>query len=308
MAIRKLGLNLHSLCGLAAILLWSATVAVARSLSEQVKPITAAASVYMTGGVLCAVYLLWRGHPVRRARQLPRRYLLWCGLLFTFYTFAVFFAIGLADGHQQVLELGLVNYLWPALTILFSLLLLGKRASLWLAPATLFALAGIALVLTSGGTTSWATISKGVGNNPAAYVLALLAAVSWALYSTLTRRWAGESSGGVPFFIIVTGLVLLALCLLFPEDGSWTARAAAEAVGLGVATALAYVCWDIAMRKGDVVLVGACAYLTPFLSTLISWAYLGIQPGPVLWLGCSLIVAGSFLSWMSVSAPRGGRV
>ena len=309
MAIRKLGLDSHSLLGLVAILLWSTTIALARSLSEQVGPLTAAASVYLTGGVLCAGYLLWRGPPVRRGRELPRRYLLCCGLLFTFYTSALFLAIGLAADRHQVLELGLLNYLWPALTILFSLALLNKKASWLLAPATLLALFGVVLVLTSGGSVSWATISEGIGSNPAAYALALLAAISWALYSALTRRWAGPNSGGaVPFFIVVTGMALLALRLLFPESGSWNAQAVAEAGGLGVATVLAYVCWDIAMRKGDVVLVAACAYLTPFLSTLMTCVYLGTRPGPALWLGCGLIVAGSFLSWLSVSASRGGRV
>ena len=307
MAIRKFRLNSYSLLGLIAILLWSTTIALARSLSEQVGPITAAASVFLTGGVLCAGYLLWRGHPLRRACELPRRYLLCCGLLFAFYTSALFVAIGLAVNRHQVIELGLLNYLWPALTILFSLLLLGKKASWWLAPATLLALAGVVLVLTSDGAISWASISRGIGSNPVAYLLALLAAVSWALYSALTRRWAGKSgSGAVPFFIVATGLALLALRLLFPEDGSWTVQAVAEAVGLGVVTVLAYVCWDIAMRKGDVVLVAACAYLTPFLSTLVTCVYLGSRPGPVLWLGCGLIVAGSFLSWLSVSASRGG--
>ncbi len=310
MAIRKLNLNSYSLRGLGAILLWSTTVAVARRLSEQVGPITAAASVYMTSGVLCAGYLLWRGHPVRRARELPRRYLLCCGLLFTFYAFAVFLAIGLAAGRRQVMELGLLNYLWPTLTILFSLLLLKTKANWWLAPATLLALAGVVLVLTSSGTISWATISNGVCGNPAAYALALLAAVSWALYSTLTRRWAGPDSGGAAtFFIVATGLVLLVLRLIFPENGSWTGPAVAEAVGLGAATAVAYVWWDAAMRKGDVMLVASCAYLTPLLSTLICWAYLGTQPGTVLWLGCGLLVAGSYLSWRSVSGrTKGARV
>jgi hypothetical protein len=38
--------------GLAAIVLWSTTIAVARSLSEQTSPLTAGACVYLIGGVL----------------------------------------------------------------------------------------------------------------------------------------------------------------------------------------------------------------------------------------------------------------
>ena len=57
----------------------------------------------------------------------------------------------------------------------------------------------------------------------------------------------------------------------------------------------------MAMRKGDAVLGVAFSYLTPFFSTVVSRFYLGIVPSPSLWIGCALILDGSFLSWYSIS-------
>jgi len=54
------------------------------------------------------------------------------------------------------------------------------------------------------------------------------------------------------------------------------------------------------MRKGNQMLVAACSYLTPFLSTVVSTLYLHVAPAVRLWLGCALIIAGSVLSWRSV--------
>jgi len=54
------------------------------------------------------------------------------------------------------------------------------------------------------------------------------------------------------------------------------------------------------MRKGDVVLVVSCSYLTPFLATAVGCIYLWVVPGVKLWLGCLLIIGGSFLSWRSI--------
>jgi drug/metabolite transporter (DMT)-like permease len=54
------------------------------------------------------------------------------------------------------------------------------------------------------------------------------------------------------------------------------------------------------MRAGNMVLVAACSYLTPLFSTIVSSIYLGVRPGLALWLGCAIIIAGSFLSWLSV--------
>ncbi len=73
-----------------------------------------------------------------------------------------------------------------------------------------------------------------------------------------------------------------------------------EIAFLALATALAYVFWDIAMRDGDVVLVASCSYLTPFFSTVVSCVYLNVWPGLNLWVGCLLIIVGPFLSWRSI--------
>jgi drug/metabolite transporter (DMT)-like permease len=291
----------NSLLGLLAILLWSSTVALARSISEQIGPLTAGASVFLTGGLVLAVGLSFEKGSVSRLRSLPRAYLFGCGSLFLAYIAALFLALGLAAGRQQAIEVGLVNYLWPALTILFSLVILSKRASFGLVPGTLLALVGLVLVLTQDGSMSGQSLSANVARNPAAYALGLAAAVSWALYSNLTRRWAAPDGGsGVPLFAIATGLVLLFARLLFPEDGVWSVRVVLEIAFLGSATALAYVFWDVAMRRGDIVLVVSCSYLTPFLATLVACAYLWVAPGLKLWLGCLFLIGGSFLSWRSV--------
>jgi len=208
----------------------------------------------------------------------------------------------MAANRRQVLEIGLLNYLWPALTILFSLLLLHKKGNFILVPGTLLALSGVFLVLTQGQSVSLTSLAGNVAGNPAAYALGLAAAVSWGLYSNLTRRWGGpQARGAVELFILVTGIVFLLLFWLTGEGRAWTWRAGLEVSFMGLATALAYILWDLAMRKGDIVFVAACSYFTPFLSTLLSCLYLQVTAGISLWLGCLLIVAGSLLSWVSVS-------
>jgi drug/metabolite transporter (DMT)-like permease len=287
--------------GLLAVLLWSSTVALTRSISEQVGPLAAGASVFVAGGVLLTVSLCFESRPLGRLRNLPPAYLFGCGALFLTYTAALFLALGLATGREQAIEVGLVNYLWPALTILLSLVILSKRARMGLIPGTLLALIGVVLVLTQGGSLSWQSLSANLSGNPVAYALGLTAALSWALYSNLTRRWAApDGGGGVPLFVVATGLIFSLLHLLFPEDGAWSVRVVVEIALLGGATALAYLFWDIAMRKGDVVLVASFSYLTPFFATAFGCAYLWVMPGAMLWLGCFFIIGGSFLSWRSV--------
>ncbi|MEI6780381.1 MAG: aromatic amino acid DMT transporter YddG [Verrucomicrobiota bacterium] len=300
--MRQNRIDLSTGGGLGAILLWSATFAFARSLSEQVGPITAGTAVYLIGGCLCLARLAWSRKGITELLKLPRLYLLGCGSLFIFYTAAIYLAVGLAKDRQQLLEIALVNYLWPALTVLFSLPLLKKRASFWLVPGTALALTGVFLVMMQGAHVSWVSWREHLQNNPAAYALALAAAISWALYSNLARRWAEPESGGaVELFLLATGLVLLAFRLVISEPTGWSFRAVGEASALAAVTALAYALWDVAMRKGNLLLVVACSYFTPLLSTVVSCLYLGVSPSPKLWIGCLLLVSGSLITWRSVS-------
>jgi drug/metabolite transporter (DMT)-like permease len=288
--------------GFGAILLWSTTIAVARSLSEQLGPVTAAAAVYGVAGTVSLARLAVCDVKRRQIRHLPRNYLIGCGALFVAYMIFLYLAIGLAADRRQVLEIGLLNYLWPALTLLLSVALLRKAATLLLLPGTVLAVLGVILVLTHGADVSWRSFVHNVETNPAAYSLGLAAAVAWALYSVLACKWAGGSTtGGVEVFLSVTAVVLILICLGVHEPRAWSVRSIAEAVFLGMATYAAYGLWDAAMRTGNLVLVATGSYMTPMFSTIASCLYLAIVPGPSLWLGCGMLVAGSLLSGHSVS-------
>jgi len=65
-------------------------------------------------------------------------------------------------------------------------------------------------------------------------------------------------------------------------------------------TGAAYIFWDHAMRRGDMVLVAALSYLTPLLSTLFSAVYLGVVPAPAIWVACALVIAGAVTCRLAV--------
>jgi drug/metabolite transporter (DMT)-like permease len=294
-----------TLGGILAILIWSTSVALGRSLARQMGPLTAAAVVYTFGGLLALAWqVARRPQGLSLMLRLPAAYLVGCGGLFIFYTAAFFLALGLADDHRQSIALGLVNYLWPALTILLSVPILKARARWLLVPGTLLALTGVALVLSHGQSLPLDAIPKALAQNPVALGFALAAAMAWALYSNLARLWgAAEGTGAVPLFVLASGLVLLTIRCLRPEPGSFHPRVLCEAGLMGLTVPISYACWDRAMRQGDMRLVTACSYLTPLLSTLFAAAYLRVSPTPGMWLGCAALVAGSLASWWAVDHP-----
>ncbi|MBN2376290.1 MAG: aromatic amino acid DMT transporter YddG [Sedimentisphaerales bacterium] len=294
--------TLATVGGLFAIILWSTTVAVARSLSEQLGPVTAAAAVYSVSGMVAVIQLLGNSQRTRRILRLPGRYLMGCGLLFLGYMLMIYLAIGWAQDRQQVLEVGLLNYLWPTLTLVLSVVILKNKANWILLPGTLLALTGVFLVVTQGKNISWQSLTGNYVNNPGSYWLALAAAVSWAMYSNLINKWAGgRKEGGVTLFLPVTSIVLIILCCFLDEPRQWSGRTWVESLFLGIATYIGYMLWDNSMRRGNVVLVAASSYLTPLFSTIASCLYLAVVPGARLWIGCSILIFGSIISWKSVT-------
>ena len=300
--MKREGISASTAGGLLALVLWSTTMAIARSLSERVGPVRAASAVYIVAGSICMVRLLLARDAISRFSKVPRKYLFGCGSLFVAYAVLIYLAVGFARDRQQMLEVGLINYLWPTSTILLSLVLLNKRARLGLLPATAFALVGLFLVMTQSARISWSSFANHLATNPMAYSMAVAAAIVWALYSNLARRWSDPGgAGAVDLFIPATGLVLLLMRAFAPASGDWNTQALFEASALGAITALAYSLWDGAMRRGNILLVAVCSYFTPLFSTLLSCIYLKVNPGSRLWLGCACIIVGSLLSWRCVS-------
>ena len=299
---------MNTVFGLLAVLFWSTTIAFSRSLTEQLGTVTAACCIYLIGGGIGVACLLFVKGKLVGMFRLPALYLFGCGGLFVVYMVSLYLAIGLAANRAQVIEVGIVNYLWPPLMLVLSVPLLKKKARLTLPLGVVAAFAGVVLATAHGGRETWQMFRENLSANVLPYVLAFVAAVSWALYSNLSRRWAGEArSGAVPLFLLATGVVLAVMRLGFDEQPRWTPRCVMELGYMAVLPTLAaYVFWDIAMRKGNLILVASFSYLTPLFSTFISSLYLRVgHVGLRLWLACALIIAGAVICKLSVIEPSG---
>jgi drug/metabolite transporter (DMT)-like permease len=302
------GHTLATLLGIAAIVIWGSLIGVARSVIEQVGVLWSAAAVSLVGGglglVVTKVWVTRRPESV----TLSVRYLFGCGLLFVVYNAAIYIAIRLAADRSQTVEIGLVNYLWPALTVALGVPILRHKAGPGLLPGLIIAMVGIYLGMTTGKEISLQTIGRNLLTGPWPYVLGLLAAISWALYSNIARRWAGNArDGAVPIFLLATGVVLAAAAAAFEPlpRHTWTVRAVAELLYLAVfPTLLAYVFWDTAMRRGNIILVSSVSFFTPLISTIMSCLYLRVPMGLQLWAACGLVIVGAAVCKQSVTETQ----
>jgi drug/metabolite transporter (DMT)-like permease len=269
--------------GFTAVLLWS-LLAFLTAASGTVPAFQLTAVTFAIGGLSLLVI---RPGAIKAMRQPLPVWVLGVGGLFG-YHFCYFFALR----NAPPVEAGLINYLWPLLIVVFSALLPGERLKWQHIAGCALALAGAVLVVTRG---------KGFGFDPQyslGYATALCAAVIWAGYSVLSRRFAAVSSDAIAGFCLVTAL-LATVCHLLLEQTVWPADlwqwAALIGLGLGP-VGLAFYVWDIGVKRGDIQVLGAASYSAPLLSTLILILTGYATYSHVILIACLLITAGAVLA------------
>lgn len=287
--------------GLGAVVIWSSWLGLSRVVFEAIGPMTAGAIVHLLAGGVGLAWALRSRRARRELSSLSWRYIVGCGVLFVGYTLCLLNAVARASGHQEVLVVGLINYLWPAATLVLSIPLLAARPRPFFPLGILLAVIGLVL-MTGGGQLRWSAFAASLGANMGPYALALVAALGWALYSNLARRWGGRTGeGAVPVFILATGVAMAFLALHEHHAFRLTFKIALAMLYWAlVVNLVGYVLWEIAVRRGNLTLVASAAYLIPLFSTLISCQVLGIWPPPAVWVACGLVIAGAFICQRSL--------
>ncbi|MBA0166303.1 aromatic amino acid DMT transporter YddG [Pectobacterium sp. CFBP8739] len=281
-----------TLTGLLAIMLWSTSVGLIRSLTEALGPIGGAAMIYSTS-TLCL--LAFYGLP--RITTLPRIYLFTGGAMFVCYEIFLSLSIGLADSRMQAIEIGMINYLWPSLTIFFSLFINQQKSRFLLWPGLALSLGGIVWIMKGDNNWTPALLWNNILANPFAYTLAFSAALTWALYCNITKRY-GQGKSGVSLFFFITSLVLWIQYALSTESAiSFTLPSSLQLLFMGASTALAYSAWNAGIQHGNLTLLATASYFTPVLSTLLAALWLNITPAISFWQGVAMVTAGSLLCW-----------
>jgi drug/metabolite transporter (DMT)-like permease len=198
-----------------------------------------------------------------------------------------------------VVEASLINYLWPLLIVVLSPLFLVGYSLRWhhLIGATAGFLGASLIVM---GERFQPNVAYLTG-----YILAAGAALTWAIYSLLTKRLPRFPTAAVGGFCLFGGLLSLAIYylgsssinrMILPTGMDWLYLILVGAGPMG----LAFFTWDAALKRGDPRIIGSLAYLTPLTSTLILVLLGGRSLTWVSALAMLLIVAGAMIGSLDI--------
>lgn len=272
----------------------SSIVGLIRGVSESLGAVGGAALIY---SVASALLLFTVGFP--KISEFPRRYLVWGSLLFVSYELCLALSIGYANNSRQAIEVGMVNYLWPAFTILAAIMFNRLRTNLLIVPGFLIAILGICWVLGGEQGLDLRGMIANIRDNPLSYGLAFTGALIWAAYCTVTTRIAGGKNG-ITLFFMLTALALWGQYLATGGESmafSYSAMIylalAASAMGFG------YAAWNVGILHGNVTILAGASYFIPVLSAALAAVLLQAPLSLSFWQGASMVCVGSILCWFA---------
>ena len=275
-----------TLVGFVAVLMWS-MLALFTVTSGAVPPFQLVAISFIVAALIGLVPMIRRPAQFAALRQPPIVWLVGIGGLFGYH---LFYFIALRNA--PAVEASLINYLWPLLIILFSAALPGEKLRAHHIVGALLGLAGAGFIVSGGEGLSFdARYAFGYG-------VALLAALSWSSYSVISRSFSSVPTVAVTGFCLATA-VLATLCHLLFETTVWpeTALQWAATLGLGLGpVGGAFYFWDRGVKKGDIQVLGAAAYATPLLSTLVLIVSGFGAFTPAIGMACVLITVGAVIA------------
>jgi drug/metabolite transporter (DMT)-like permease len=285
--------NKYTLYGVLAILLWSTITAFIRDLSELFSPIGGAAMMYTVSAIFL---MLVMGIP--KIKRYPKRYLMIGGGLFVAYEICLALSLGMANSRHQAMEMAIINYLWPALTILLSVLISAKKVNILVYPSILLAFTGVAWCIAGEQGISLDVLLSNISDNPLTYFMAFSAAIIWAIYCVVTQRISNGKNATTLFFSATATALWVQYFISNEPSLDFTLPSTLTLLLAGIVIGAGYALWNQAMIGGDIILLGTLSYFTPVFSTLFASVYLSISLTGSFWQGVALVTLGSLICFL----------
>ncbi|GFO53410.1 permease [Geomonas sp. Red276] len=213
-----------------------------------------------------------------------------CGLFsVTLFNFLIYTAMH----YTTAINAALVNSAIPVFILMFARIIFSQRVSLRQHLGIALSLCGVAAIILQGDVTRLLTLHFNRGD-----LLVLVAAVVWALYSVLLRKFpAGLNPFVFLFAISIAGLIFLTPFYAWElACGRFLTLNTATILSIGyvgiLASVVAFSAWTSGLRSVGAHLGGQFIHLMPAFSTMLAVLFLGERLRVFHVAGIVLIFAG----------------
>ena len=246
------------------VFMWSTLAAVVKLLLSDIPNLQALAiSSYISSGFLLIVNVFTGKIKVMKSLKIKDIGII-SGLGFIgLFVYSALYYYGLSQLTSQ--EACIVNYLWPIMLVIFSCIILKEKLTAMKAVAMICSFVGIVVLSMGSGDNSEGNVTLGIFS-------CIIAAACYGLFSVLNKKFNYDQSISMMIFWLVAAVCSTVLGIVTEDWVSLDGRQWLGMLWLGIVVdAIAYLLWAIALNgTGNTAKIANIAYLTPFLSLVVS--------------------------------------
>lgn len=268
------------------VFIWATMAAVAKLVLSDI-PNLQTLSVSSVFSFLFLLLINAKTGTVRKMREYSAKdYAAMAGLGFLgLFLYSALYYYGLIQLSSQ--EACILNYLWPMMLVVFSAVILKEKLTFIKWMAMLCSFLGIIILSTGGGGAASGNVYLGMAS-------CIVAAAAYGLFSVLNKK--ADYNPNIAMMIMWLVVAVCAAVLgAFTE--TWVPIRGAQWLGLlwlgVVVDAVAYLLWALALKGTEnTAKIANLAYLTPFLSLVVSRILLDEDIEPRAVIALAFIIGG----------------
>jgi len=290
----------YTFLGFLTIIIWGTSAIFTRNLSTSIGAYTSAALVNLIGGVV----VLGRQMVIKKEfvhwKEVTWKYWPICGALFVIYTASSYVSMSIVEKDEAVITLVLIRFLWPLFTLIFTIPILKAKASKWLIASVAVSMIGIIIAKLGNTIFDLPNFIHNIffGEDVLGYLLGFAVAISWGLYTNLTKKYIGLLDvDGVGIYMISAAAILGVIALNVDEPRQFSGILILQILYAGIVVgSVANVLWNLSIKKGNMLLVVLTSNFLPIISTIMTSLLLGVGITVPIIIGSLLVVMGTMWS------------
>lgn len=253
---------------LSAVLIWSTTASLVKLLLSDIPNMEAMAISCILSTVFLLIVNIVTGKIKLMKSYSLKDYAIMAGLGFIgLFVYTVLYYFGIDNLSAQ--EACVLNYLWPIMLVVFSCIILKEKLTLMKAVAMVCSFVGIVILSLGDGALPSGNAALGIAS-------CITCAACYGLFCVLNKKYDHDQSIAM---MIMWGITGVCSAILGPLTEEWVMISAVEFAGLswlGIAiNAIGYLIWALALQGTEnTAKIANLAYLTPFLSIIVSAVFL----------------------------------
>lgn len=241
----------------------------------------------MIPSTLLFLSILIRNGKIRRFKKIPVKHILamtGIGLSGVFvYLVALQIGYSVMPGQQAFV----INYLWPAMIIIWARFLLKEKLNVGKRCAILLSFLGVVIVVLNGD------ISQLSGGTLGGVIACVIAAISYGFYSAMSKKMRYDTEILLFFAFASSTILCFAVAAMRGELTIPTVFTGTGYLIFGLFTnGIAYLLWMVALGNGNTALISNLAYLTLVVSLGLTHVFLGEEITPYSVVGLCIILLG----------------